>query len=374
MRARSALGTVLAASLALSACGSRHAQPPAAAPAEAAVLNLYNWPDYIGRDTVADFERETHIKVVYDYFDSNQTLEAKILVGHSGYDLVTTTTSFYGRQIKAGVYLPLERSLLPNWKYLDPEVLAVQARADPGNQHAVPYLHAMNGFVYNVDQIKARMPRAPTGSLAMVFDPAVTARFASCGVSFLDSPEDVLQLALAYLRIDPNSQRSEDLAQAERLVMAVRPYIRTFDSNDYWHQLASGELCLAIAWSSDYSIAQARAREDGTGVHLAFTLPEEGSNISYNAWLIPASAPHPLAAHRFLNFILEPKVIAAITNDIHYGNDNLAARPFVDQAIATDPAIYPPPELSKRLYLPAEVGAEYARLRTRAWTHIKTGQ
>jgi putrescine transport system substrate-binding protein len=218
------------------------------------------------------------------------------------------------------------------------------------------------------------MPDAPTGSLAMLFDPKVIAHFADCGVTFLDSPPDVIQLALAYLHLDPNSRRIEDLHAAEAVVMAVRPYIRTFDSNDYWHQLASNETCLAIAWSSDYSVAQARAREDGTGAHLAFTLPQEGSNITYNALLIPASAPHQQAAHKFLNFILQPRVIAEITNDIHYGNDNLAARPFVNGDLLGDPAVYPPPELRARLYLPAELGQDYDRLRTRVWTHIKTGQ
>jgi putrescine transport system substrate-binding protein len=232
----------------------------------------------------------------------------------------------------------------------------------------------MNGFVYNVDRVRARMPDAPTDSLAMIFDPKVIARFADCGVTFLDSPEDVMQLALAYLHLDPNSPRPQDLAAAERVVMAVRPYIRSFDSEDYWHQLASQETCLAVAWSSDYSVAQARAREDGTGAHLAFTLPKEGSNITYNAFLIPASAPHPDAAHKFLNFILDPKVIAEITNDIHYGNDNLHAGPFVHPDILSDPAVYPTAEVRARLYLPVELGADYDRLRTRAWTHIKTGQ
>jgi putrescine transport system substrate-binding protein len=338
------------------------------------VLHIYNWADYIGHDTVAEFERRTHIKVVYALYDSNDTLEAKMLAGHSGYDIVSTTTAFYGRQIKAGAYLALDKSKLPNWKNLDPAVLALQAQADPGNRYAVPYLHAMNGFVYNVDLVKARMPDAPTDSLAMIFDPKVVAHFADCGVTFLDSSEDVIQLALAYLHRDPNSRSAEDLHAAEDVVMAVRPYIRTFDSNDYWHQLASKEACLSIAWSSDYSVAQARALEDGTGAHLAFTLPKEGSNITYNAFLIPASAPHPRAAHEFLNFILEPHVIAAITNDIHYGNDNLAARPFVQSDILGDPAVYPPPELRARLYLPAELGQDYDRLRTRVWTHIKTGQ
>jgi putrescine transport system substrate-binding protein len=338
------------------------------------VLHIYNWADYIGYNTVAEFERQTHIKVVYEFYDSNETLEAKLLAGQSGYDIVSTTTAFYGRQIRAGAYRPLDRSKLPNLRNLDPAVLEVQSQADPGNRYAVPYLHAMNGFAYNIDLVKARMPNAPTDSLAMIFDPAVIAKFADCGVTFLDSPEDVIQLALAYLHLDPNSPRAEDLQAAERTVMAVRRYIRTFDSNEYFHQLASKEICVAIAWSSDYYVAQERAREDGTGAHLAFTLPKEGSNITYNALLIPAAAPHPEAAHKFLNFILDPKVIAEITNDIHYGNDNVAARPYVHPAILSDPAVYPPPELRARLYLPKELGPDYDRLRTRAWTRIKTGQ
>ncbi len=354
----------------LGAC-DRH---PAAPAVEERVLNIYNWADYIGYHTIAEFERQTHIKVVYALYDSNETLEAALLAGQSGYDIVSTTTGFYGRQIKAGAYRPLDKPQLPNWKYLDPSVLAIQAQVDPGNRYAVPYLHAMNGFVYNVDMVKARMPDAPTDSLAMIFDPKVIAKFADCGVSFLDSPEDVIQLALAYLHLDPNSSRIEDLEAAQRVVLAVRPYIRIFDSQDYWHQLASKELCLAIAWSSDYTVAQARAREDGTGAHLAFTLPKEGSNITYNAFLIPASAPHPAAAHEFLNFILDPKVIAEISNDIHYGNDNFAARPFVNPDLLSDPAVYPPPEVRARLYLPVELGPDYDRLRTRVWTRIKTGQ
>jgi putrescine transport system substrate-binding protein len=359
----------------ISSCGGRdsHGTGPAGDGGDQ-VLNIYNWADYIGYQTIADFERTTHIKVVYQTYDSNQTLEANLMVGHSGYDIVSTTTGFYGRQIRAGAYLPLDKSKLPNLKNIDPAVLAIQAQVDPGNRYAVPYLHAMNGFAYEVDAVKARMPDAPVDSLAMLFDPKVVSRFADCGVSFLDSPEDVIQLALAYLHKNPNSESLQDLEAAERTVMAVRPYIRMFDSNSYWHQLASKEICIAIAWSSDYTVAQARAREDSTGAHLAFALPREGSNITYNALLIPASAPHPEAALKFLNFILEPKIIAAITNDIHYGNDNLEARRYVDKAILEDPAVYPPPQLRARLYLPAELGADYDRARTRVWTRIKTGQ
>ena len=363
----------------IAACHDSHphsaplSQPPPVAAAHEGVLHVYNWDDYIGFHTVDDFERATGIRVIYDLFDSNETLEAKLMIGDSGYDIVSTSMAYFGRQIRSGFYEPLDRSELPNWKNLDPQVLAVQAEADPGNRYAAPYLHSMNGFAYNVGLIRARMADAPVDSLDMLFKPEVVARFADCGISFLDSPDDVLQLALKYLHLDPNSRSAADLKKAEQLVMAVRPYLRDFDSNDYINQLATGELCVAMAWSSDYSTAALRARAAGLDLQLAFTLPREGSNITYNALLIPRGAPHPRAAHAFINFILDPHVIADITNDTHYGNDNLAARPFVRADILEDPAIYPPPQLRAQLFLPTEFDARYQRLRTRAWTRIKSG-
>jgi putrescine transport system substrate-binding protein len=352
-------------------CGGH--RPAGQAAAGETILHIYNWDDYIAPDTVAQFERVTGIKVVYDVFDSNETLESRLMVGDSGYDLVSTTMAWYARQIRSGLYEPLDKTQLPNWKNLDPAVLAIQAQADPGNRYAAPYLHAMNGFAYNADQVRARLPAAPVDSLELLFKPAVIARLADCGVSFLDSPDDVLELALKYLGLDPNSHRPEDLKAAEQLVLAVRPYIRVFDSNDYVYQLASGELCVAMGWSSDYSLAMMRSRAAGLDLHLAFTLPKEGSNITYNAFLIPAGAPHPHAAHRFINFLLDAQVIADITNYTHYGNDNLAARPLVRAAILGDPAIYPPPAVRARLFLPGEFDLSYQRLKTRTWTRIKNG-
>ncbi len=370
-RALMALGLTCAGACTHSAApavGASSAQPQ-----EERVLRIYNWDDYIGFHTIADFERATGIKVVYDLFDSNETLEAKLLVGDSGYDIVSTSENYYGRQIRAGLYEPLDKAELPNWKNLDPAVLAMQARFDPGNRFAAPYLHAMNGFAYNVSQVRAHLQDAPVNSLDMLFKPQVVSKLADCGISFLDSPDDVIQLALVYLHLDPNSRRVEDLEAAEKLVMAVRPYIRVFDSSDYIDQLASKELCVAMGWSSDYSIAVVRSRAAGLHLDLAFTIPKEGSDITYNALLIPVGAPHPRAAHEFINFILDPNVIAAITNDIHYGNDNLAAQPLVEPEIRNDPAVYPPPEIRARLFLPTEFDAKYQRLRTRVWTRIKSG-
>jgi len=358
----------LAVAGALVSCGRAHAPGQ-----RQRVLYVYNWADYIGKDTVRDFEAQTGIRVVYDTYDSDEEAEGKLLAGDSGYDVVTASTDYFARQIKAGVYQPLDRALLPNWKNLDPHALAIEARADPGNRHAVPYMHSINGFAYDVAAIRARMPDAPVDSLDMLFKPDVVKRFAGCGVSFLDSPEDVLQLALNYLHIDPNTTRESDYLRAEKLLLAVRPYVRAFDSAEYMNGLIDGNFCIAMSWSADYSVAQARARAAGLRLHLAFTVPREGANLTYDAWLIPAGAPHPRAAHQWLNFLLEPRVIAAITNQIHYGNDNLAADRYVDPAILHDPIVYPTPRIESRLYESKEVSARLERLRTRIWMRIKTG-
>ena len=363
-----ALPAALLCLLALTGCGS---SAPAAH--DESQLNIYNWSDYIGKTTVADFEKATGIRVNYDTYDADNTLEAKMLAGGTGYDVVTTSTDFFSRQIKAGVYRKVDRSKLPNWKYLDPEVLQQFESADPGNQYAVPYLRSNDGFAYNVDMVRARMPDAPVDSLDMLFKPEIISRFADCGVQFLDAPSDALPMALSYLGLDPNTKRSEDYAAAEKLLLAVRPYVRSFDSVGYMNALANRELCIAMSWSSDYATALARARSVGIDVHLAFTMPKEGSNRAYDAWLIPADAPHPEAALRFINFMLEPKVIAAVTNEIYYANANRGADAYVDPGIISNPVLYPTAAAMARTYQMQEADHATERLRTRAWTRIKTG-
>jgi len=364
-----AAGWVLAAGLLalLGACSR------AGGGTEEKVLHIYNWADYIGKDTIADFEARTGIEVVYDTYDADETLEAKMMAGDSGYDVVSTSADYFGRQIKAGIYRPLDKALLPNWKNLDPHILELESQADPGNRYAMPYLRHVNGFAYNTQKIRERMKDAPVDSLDMIFKPEVVQHFADCGVTFLDSAEDVLQLALNYLHLDPNSDRPEDYAQAEKLLLAVRPYIRAFDSSEYMNGLATGDFCIAMSWSADYATSRARAKAAGVDVPLAFTIPKEGSNFAFDALLIPADAPHPQAAHEFLNYILEPKVIAEITNTIHYANDNSASDPFVAPAILHDPAVYPPPAVERRLYIAREASPTLERLRTRTWTRVKTG-
>jgi putrescine transport system substrate-binding protein len=336
-------------------------------------LHIYNWADFIGSRTLQRFERQTGIKVVYDTYDAEETMEAKLLTGGSGYDVVSASTNFFSREIKAGVYRPLDKRKLPNWKNLDPKVLALQSSADPGNAHAVPYLHAINGFTYNVDMIKARMPNAPLDSLDMLFNPDVVRRFADCGVSLLDSPDDTMQLALVYLGLDPNSRKREDFEAVQRMLARVRPYVRKFDSVEYMNSLADRDLCIAMSWSSDYANIMARAREAGTDLNLAFTIPREGANLNFSSLLVPVDAPHPEAAHKFLNFILQPDVIAEITNEIYYGNSNRAANAQVRPEILNDPAIYPNDRVKARLYTTKEMDMATQRVRTRIWTRITTG-
>jgi len=346
----------------------------AAGAAEEKRLFIYNWTDFIGPETVAKFEKLTGIKVVYDVYDAEETMEARLMAGSAGYDVVSASTDFFSREIKAGVYIPLDKSKLPNWKNLDPRVLALQAAYDPGNAHAVPYLHSINGFAYNADMIRARMPNAPVDSLDMLFKPEIVSKFADCGVTFLDSAEDVLQLALRYLGLDPNTTDPRDFKAAEALILKVRPYIRSFDSTEYMNGLANKEVCVAMSWSSDYAMASARAHAVGVELNLKFTVPREGANQTFSSLLIPEGAPHPEAAYQFINFILRPEVIAEITNSIFYGNDNIASRPLIDPRILADVTLYPTPEVEARLYRSAEVNAATERIRTRTWTRIKTAK
>ena len=344
------------------------------AAAEEKRLFIYNWTDFIGPETIAKFEKLTGIKVTYDVYDAEETMEARLMAGSSGYDVVSASTDFFSREIRAGVFAPLDKSRLGNWHNLDPRVLAIQAAFDPGNAHAVPYLHSINGFAYNVDKVRARLPDAPVDSLDMLFKPEVVARFADCGVTFLDSAEDVLQLALRYLGLDPNTTRPEDFKAAETMLLKVRPYIRSFDSAEYMNGLANREVCVAMSWSSDYAMSRARAKAVGVDVNLAFTVPTEGANQTFSSLLIPEGAPHPDAAYQFINFILRPEVIAEISNSIYYGNDNIASRRLVDPRILADPTLYPTPAIEARLYRSAEVSAATERIRTRTWTRIKTAE
>ncbi|MCY1296883.1 Putrescine-binding periplasmic protein precursor [compost metagenome] len=359
----------------VAALGATLILSPALSPADDGnTLRLYNWSDYMGERTLADFEKATGIKVVYDTFDSYETVQGKLLPGRSGYDLVVLNAALVPPLLKAGVFQPLDKGRLPSWGNLDPQVLASLEHYDPGVAYSAPYTWGSNGITYNVEMIKARMPDAPIGSLAMIFDPEVVSRFADCGVTLIDSPTDVLPLALAYLGRDPNSAEPEDLKAAQDLLMKVRPYIRKFDSMSYLNGLANGEQCIAMTWSGDYATAQARATEAGAKVKLDYFIPKEGSLIWFDDFYIPKDAPHVANAHKFIEFMLQPKVIAQVTDYIRYANSNRAATPLVAPEVRNDPAIYPDDATRARLFTQKPQSPKATRLITRTWNAVKTGK
>ena len=346
-----------------------------ASAAEDKVVHVYNWVDYIGETTLEDFEKETGIKVVYDTYDSAETVDSKLMAGGSGYDVVDHAGSQLARLIMAGNILqPVDKGKLPNHSNLDPVIMKTMENWDPGNEYGVPYMWGTTGITYNVDMINERMPDAPVDSLAMVFDPDVVSKFADCGVTILDSPLDVIPMALSYLGLDPNSADKADLKAVEEMMAKVRPYIRTYDSSNYLNALPNSEICVAMTWSGDYATATWRASEAGIDINLNYHVPKEGAGLWFDVWVIPEDAPHPENAHIFLNYMLRPDVIAGATNYTYYANANKEATALVSEDITGDPAIYPDQELISRMWTAKQLTPKQERLRTRTWSRIKTGQ
>lgn len=345
-----------------------------AAQAEEKLLNIYNWSDYIAEDTISNFEKETGIKVRYDVFDSNEVLEAKLLAGNTGYDIVVPSASFVARQIQAGVFQPLDRSKLSNYGNLDPEIMNILAGYDPDNAHVVPWMWGTTGIGYNVNKIKERMPDAPIGSWDMIFKPEVVSKFADCGVTMLDAPTEVFPSALRYLGLPTGTQDKAELDKAEALVLAVRPNVKYFHSSSYIDDLANGEACLSLGWSGDVFIARDRAVEAENGNEIAYFIPKEGALLWVDVMAVPKDAPHPNNAHLFIDYIMRPEVVAAISNYVSYANGNAAATPLVDEAVRNDPAIYPDEETKKNLFPNVVNTPQFDRNVTRAWTRVKTGQ
>src|SRR6202050_2053660 len=345
-----------------------------AAPATRKVLNLYIWSDYLAPNTLSDFEKQTGIKVHVAYFDTNETLETKLLAGSSGYDIVVPTASDFERQIKAGVYLTLDKSKLPNLKNMDPQLMAKVAMHDPGNADGVIYLWGTNGIGYNEKMIRALLPDAPLDSWRMVFDPDVASKVAKCGISVLDSPAEMMRAVFNYLGKDPNSQKPEDLALGEATLLKIRPYIRNINSSEYIEALANGDLCLAVGYNGDVLQARDRAHDANKGIDIKYTVPKEGSILWFDLLAIPKDAPHPDSAYAFMNHMMEPKAVAEVSNFKRFANANLAARPYVQDAVKNDPAIYPPPDVRERLKIQLADSAEETRVITRLWQKFKTGQ
>ncbi len=361
----------------LASCGGKSPEQAGSAgdKTEDKVLNVYNYSDYIAEDTIPNFEKETGIKVTYDMFDSDEMVETKLLAGSSGYDVVVPTLNFFGRQIKAGVFLPLDKSKIPNLANLDPEMMKRIALQDPDNKYGVPYMTGTTGIGYNVDKVKAAFGSTDiANSWDLVFKPENIAKLKDCGVTILDTPSDMIPIALHYLHEDPHSTDPATIEKAAALIKTIRPYVQNFHSSQYVTSLANGSTCLAVGWSGDIIQARDRADEAGNGVHVAYSIPKEGAPQWFDMLAIPADAKHPNAAYAFINYLLRPEVAAANTNFIQYANPVPKATPLVDQEIREDPTIYPPPEVAAKMFTYSINPPEVDKLYTRLWTEIKTGR
>lgn len=363
--------------LMLASCGKKEGDSAstAAAAVEEKVLNVYNWSDYIAPDTMAKFEKETGIKVTYDVFDSNEVLETKLVTGNTGYDVVVPSLTFLARQIQAGVFMPLDKSKLPNLVNLDPEIQANIAKLDAGNTHSVNYLWGTTGIGYNVKKIQEIMGKDyVVDSYDLVFNPENLAKLKACGVYFLDSPSEIIPPILNYLGEQPNSFDEAVIAKAEARLKELRPSITQFHSSEYINALANGDACVVVGWSGDIFQAAARAEESKNGVEIAYVIPKEGTAMWFDMMAIPKDAKHPNNAHLFINFILRPEIAAEISNYVAYASANKASLTQLDPELLANTGVYPTPEAKKGLFNLAVLPAPVDRLFNRIWTSVKTGQ
>lgn len=343
------------------------------------VLHVYNWSDYMDEGPggpVSVFEKQTGIDVTYDVFDSNEVLEAKLLSGKTGYDIVFPSNNFIGRQINAGVFKELDRSKLKNYKHLDKGILKVLEVVDPGNKFAIPYMWGSTGIGYNVKKVRAALGgKAPVDSWDLVFKPEYAAKLKDIGLVFLDDPSEILSPALHYLGLNPNSMDKKDYTdKVLPMLMKIRPYIKYFHSSQYINDLANGDIGVVVGWSGDILQARDRANEAGAGVEVAYSIPKEGAATWFDMIAIPADADNVDNAHKFLDFLMEPEVIAGITNYVSFPSANADAMPYVDEAIRNDKAIYPSAETMKGLFTMKVMPPKISRVRNRVWTKLKTGQ
>jgi len=341
---------------------------------EEKVVNLYFWSDYLAPDTLASFEKQTGVKVNLSYFDSYETLEARVLTGHSGFDVVLPGTGIFGREIRSGAYLPLDKTKLPNLINLDPAIMSKVTSSDPGNAYGVVYMWSSYGIGFNKKRIAERLPNAPITSWRLLFDPVSAAKLAPCGINFIDDPVGVVQIVLNYLGRNPGAPTAQDFADAENVLIKIRPYIRTIDTSGEIEAMANGDICISLGYSGDVVQANRRAKEAKNGIEFSYFIPDEGSLIGFDLLAIPKDAPHVANAYLLINYLMNPRVAADISNAIGYANANLAAKPLLDASIAANTTIYPTQQEQKRLFAQAEVSSEQSRTITRIWQRFKTGQ
>ncbi len=359
------LGKALFAALSLGMVSGVQAAP---------VVHVYNWADYIGEETNADFTKATSIEVIYDVFDSNETLEGKLLAGNTGYDVVVPSNHFLEKQIKAGAFQKLDKSLLPNLVNLDPDLMKRLETNDPGNAYAVPYLWGTNGIAYNPAKVKAALGVDTIDSWAVLFEPENMQKLASCGVSFLDSGDEMVPAMLDYLGLDPNSKNPEDYKKAEEKFMAVRPYVTYFHSSKYIADLANGEICVAASFSGDALQAAARAAEAGNNVQVTYVIPKEGGNLWFDMLAIPADAPNAKEAHAYINFLLKPDVIAGVSDYVGYANPNPQSDKLMDPDVRGNTTAYPSAQTREHLFVSELLPNKIQRQMTRSWSKIKAGK
>jgi putrescine transport system substrate-binding protein len=359
--------SLLAGALAVSA--------PAVAQQEEKVLNVYNWSDYIAEDTVKNFEKETGIKVRYDVFDNNEILHSKLVAGKSGYDIVVPTAQWARLQIDAKLLRKLDKSKLSNLANLDPAIQAKLAKLDPGNGHLVDWLWGYTTVGINVGKVKAALGALPMPANAweLIFNPTYASKLKSCGVSFLDSPSEVLPAALVYLGKPAYSTSQADYAQAGKLLQAIRPNVTLFSSSGYINDLANGALCVSFGWSGDINIARQRAIDARNGNQITALVPSTGAPLVFDTMAIPADAPHPNNAHLWINYILRGAVHASLTNKVFYANPNTASLKSVRKEIAENKTVFLVPADLNKMIAPEAVPADIRRVITRTFTRFKTG-
>lgn len=341
--------------------------------AAAKVVNVYSWSDYIAPDVLTRFEAETGIEVNYDTYDSSYLVDTKLLAGRTGYDVLAHASQNATRLIPLGVFERLDSTRLTHWDEQDPEVIALASAYDGVMEHSVLYTWGSTGFAYNIEMVQARIPNAPLKSGALLFDPEIVRRLADCGVTYLDEPEDVIPLALAYLGRNPNSTSQVDIQAVEDLIGAVRPFIRYFSSTKMINDLPNEEVCVAMSYSGDYAQAAARAAEVGRTIQLGYSVPLEGSRLWFDSLYIPSDAPNKDHAYAFIDFIMRPENIAEISNFIFYANGIVTSKPLVRAELLNDPGIYPDAEVFERLFIATPIPPKASRLRNRAWARIKSG-
>jgi putrescine transport system substrate-binding protein len=339
------------------------------------VVNVYNWSDYIDPKVLEDFTKETGIKVQYDTFDANETLETKLLAGKSGYDIVVPTAYFLERQIKAGVFQKLDKSQLKNLGNVWPDIAKRLAVYDPGNQYAVNYMWGTTGIGYNVKAMRERLgPDGKIDSWDIVFKPETLAKFKDCGIHMLDSADDIMPAALHYLGLNPNSTDPKDLDKAAELLMKIRSLVRKFHSSEYLNALAAGEICLVVGWSGDIKQSQRRAAEAKNGVEIGYSIPKEGAQMFFDNLAIPKDAAHVAEAHAIIDYLLRPEAAAKNSNLVAYANGNLSSQKFIDKTVLDDKSVYPDAATMSRLYTVSARDQKAQRLLNRLWTKIKTGR